>query len=84
MKRSLSLPPALAPRGLSRAEAAAYIGVGVTKFDEMVTDGRMPRSKHIDGRRVWDRLKLDMAFAELPGDEENGLNPWDEFTQERI
>jgi excisionase family DNA binding protein len=39
-----------APRGLSRDEAARYIGVGTTKFDEMVADGRMPRPKRIDGR----------------------------------
>ena len=56
------LPPSLAPRGLSRVQAAEYIGVGATKFDEMVGDGRMPRPKRIDGRTVWDRIKLDEAF----------------------
>ena len=50
---------------------AAYIGVGATKFDEMVKDGRMPQPRTIDGRLVWDRLELDVAFAALPhrGDE---------------
>ena len=71
MKRLLSLPPTLPPRGLSRNEAAAYIGVGATKFDEMVNDGRMPQPKLIDGRRLWDRHKVDIAFGNLPGDEEN-------------
>jgi len=71
-----SLPLSLAPRGLSRAQAAEYIGVGVTKFDEMVDDGRMPKPKRIDGRSVWDRMKLDEAFAAL--DDEVGLrNEWD-------
>jgi predicted DNA-binding transcriptional regulator AlpA len=56
------------PRGLSREEAARYIGVGATKFDEMVRDGRMPRGKRIDARVVWDRLKLDAAFTDLPED----------------
>jgi predicted DNA-binding transcriptional regulator AlpA len=56
------LPLSLAPRGLSRVQAAEYIGVGVTKFDEMVDNGRMPRPKRIDGRLVWDRLKLDEAL----------------------
>lgn len=60
------LPASLPPRGLSREEAAAYIGIGATKFDEMVVDGRMPRPKRIDGRKVWDRLRLDSAFAALP------------------
>lgn len=32
-------------RGLSREEAAMYVGVGSTKFDEMVNDGRMPKPK---------------------------------------
>jgi predicted DNA-binding transcriptional regulator AlpA len=49
-----------------REEAAAYIGVGVTKFDQMVSDGRMPRPKRIDGRCVWDRVAVDRAFAALP------------------
>ena len=63
------------PRGLSREEAARYVGVGTTKFDEMVTDGRMPRPKRIDGRLVWDRLKLDAAFSDLPDDDR--ANPLD-------
>jgi len=70
------LPPSLAPRGLSRVQAAEYIGVGVTKFDEMVGDGRMPRPKRIDGRNVWDRIKLDEAFAALE-DEAGQKNEWD-------
>ena len=71
-----SLPLSLAPRGLSRVQAAEYIGVGVTKFDEMVDDGRMPRPKRIDGRNVWDRIKLDEAFAALE-DEAGQKNEWD-------
>jgi predicted DNA-binding transcriptional regulator AlpA len=64
-----ALPPSLAPRGLSRVQSAEYIGIGVTKFDEMVADGRMPRPKRIDGRTVWDRVKLDESFAALAEDE---------------
>lgn len=68
-------PIAYPPRGMSREEAARYIGVGSTKFDEMVADGRMPRPTRIDGRVVWDRLKLDMAFSDLPDD--TRVNPLD-------
>jgi excisionase family DNA binding protein len=50
---------------MGRDEAARYIGVSATKFDELVEDGRMPQPKKIDGRVVWDRLRLDMAFSEL-------------------
>lgn len=53
------------PRGLCREEAAYYVGVGTTKFDQMVEDGRMPRGKRIDGRVVWDRIQLDAAFSEI-------------------
>jgi predicted DNA-binding transcriptional regulator AlpA len=59
-------PLAYPPRGMSRDEAARYIGVGVTKFDEMVADRRMPRPKRVDGRVIWDRLKIDAAFTDLP------------------
>ena len=60
------LPLSLAPRGLSRVEAAAYIGVSAALFDAMVEDGRMPSPKIINARRVWDRRKLDLAFEGLP------------------
>ena len=69
------LPLSLAPRGLSRVQSALYVGTGTTKFDELVTDGRMPKPKRIDGRTIWDRLALDEAFAALPSDED--ANPWD-------
>jgi len=73
-----SLPLSLAPRGLSRVQAAEYIGVGVTKFDEMVSDGRMPKPKRIDGRNVWDRMQMDEAFAAL--DDAGGpKNDWDDL-----
>lgn len=55
-------------RGLQRLEAAMYICVGVTKFDEMVADGRMPGPRRIDGRKVWDIRELDLAFDALPKD----------------
>ena len=64
------LPASLAPRGLSRAQAAAYIGVSASLFDEMVKDGRMPKPTQINARRVWDRYKLDEAFATLPDERE--------------
>lgn len=60
------------PRGLSRAAAAHYLGIGTTTFDGLVKDGVMPKPKTIGARRVWDRHKLDAAFDELPGDEDAG------------
>ena len=53
-------------RGLSRVEAAMYIGISASKFDELVRDGRLPGPKRIDGRKVWDvlatRSGLQFAF----------------------
>lgn len=69
------------PRGMSRDEAARYIGVGVTKFDEMVSDGRMPRPKRVDGRVIWDRLRVEAAFSDLPDDKK--ANQWDRMLEAR-
>ena len=62
--------------GLSRAEAAEYIGVGVSLFDQMVADGRMPKPKLINSRKVWQRQRLDQAFAELPEEGQESSSPW--------
>lgn len=71
------LPPPTR-RGLSRVESADYVGVGTSKFDAMVADGRMPKPKKIDGRRVWDVRALDQFFDLLPGGDESDHNPWDD------
>ena len=65
MPRYDALPASLPPRGLAREAAAQYVGVGPTKFDNMVGDGRMPRPVRIDGRVVWDIRALDHAFDAL-------------------
>ena len=62
-------------RGLSRVEAAIYLGISPTKFDELVDDGRMPRSHLIDSRKVWDIHELDLFFDALPRDHGDG-NSW--------
>lgn len=59
-----TLPAGCMPRGLSRVQAAEYVGVGVTKFDEMVRDRRMPSPKRIDELRIWDRFQLQYSVAE--------------------
>lgn len=70
------LPASCPPRGLSRVEAARYVGVSPSLFDAMVQDGRMPKPKPMNARRVWDRLRLDAAFDALPDDEERAAKRW--------
>ncbi|MFC3227382.1 helix-turn-helix transcriptional regulator [Marinibaculum pumilum] len=68
------------PFGLDRTQAATYLGVGVTTFDEMVGDGRMPPPREIGRRRLWPRPLLEAAFLQLPGGDLDGgaPNPWDD------
>lgn len=68
-RRGDTLPRSLPPLGLSREIASAFIDVSPTKFDQMVADGRMPKPKQIDSRRVWDRRKVEKAFGLLPGND---------------
>lgn len=75
-KRQDALPRSLPPIGLSRETAAAFIDVSPSKFDEMVKDGRMPKPKHIDSRRVWSRTAVEKKFAALPGDEDDQDDEW--------
>ncbi|GAA0030215.1 hypothetical protein BROWWM01_43470 [Bradyrhizobium ottawaense] len=68
------------PRGLSRDEAARYVGVNNTTFDRMVQAGWMPRPKRVFSRLIWDRLQLDAAFTDLS---EQPANPLDRIFANR-
>lgn len=54
-----------APRGMSRGEAARYIGASAGTFDVLVQQGHMPKPTQIGNSKVWDRIKLDAAFSLL-------------------
>ncbi|MEO1678011.1 MAG: hypothetical protein AAFU80_07610 [Pseudomonadota bacterium] len=69
-------------RGLNRVQAAGYVGVGSSKFDQTVSDGRMPQPVKIDGRRLWDVRALDRAFDELGGGIQSETNPWDKDNED--
>jgi predicted DNA-binding transcriptional regulator AlpA len=73
-RRADVLPSSLPPRGLSRVQAAAYIGVSPSTFDKMVADGTMPSPKKMRGRVVWDRKRVDWCFDAF---DDSGENPWD-------
>lgn len=65
------------PRGLSRVEAARYIGVSPTTFDRLVAEKKMPAPKEIGTRRVFDRTQVDRAFEALGDSRDDGSNEWD-------
>jgi hypothetical protein len=86
MTRPPDYAQSLAPRGVSRSEAAAYLGIGTTLFDALVRNNLMPKPKAIFSRRVWDVRELDKAFAELPEADDpvqakgaEGANPYDDL-----
>lgn len=82
------LPPSLPPVGVNREQAAALIGVSATLFDRMISDGLMPDSRVVYGRRVWDVAEVVEAFRALPHrsvvvDAANDQrNPWDDEEEE--
>ena len=76
-QRISSLPLSLSPRGLSRIQAAEYVGLSTTLFDDFISDGRMPEPRKANTRNLWDRYELDMAFDALPKKRED--NPWDQI-----
>jgi hypothetical protein len=63
-------------RGLNREEAAEYVGIGVTMFDELVGEGTLPQPIHLRSRKVWDIKVLDLALDRLSAQPMGG-NPWD-------
>jgi excisionase family DNA binding protein len=71
------LIPAHERIGLSCQEAAELIGVSASLFTQMVQDGRMPGPKLINSRRVWSRVKIEKAFAELPEEEPSATDKWE-------
>ena len=64
----------LPPRGMSRAQAAAYVGVAPGTFDRMVDDGLIPpplalfsRDEKPIRRQLWDRKAIDLYLDRLSG-----------------
>jgi hypothetical protein len=64
MSRSLSRirPQALPRRGLSREEAAMYLGISASPFNEMRSTDQIESPRQIKGRKLLDIRDLDTAF----------------------
>ena len=79
-----SVLPLPVRRGLSRVEAADYINVSPSKFDQLVKDGSMPQALKIGTRSIWDVRRIDDAFDRLPVQDGGGLiveqdDGWDDY-----
>ena len=60
--------PGVIARGLSRLDAAAYVGVSPVTFDKLVADGIIPAPVKLRGRKVYDRFRIDAdVFGDLTG-----------------
>ena len=66
MSRALSKIRPVPRRGLSREEAAVYLGISSTTFDELRKRGVVDLPRVIGGRKLWDIRDLDVAFDSLP------------------
>lgn len=57
-----------APAGLSRSEAAAYVGISPSFFDDMVANGQMPLPLPLGRRRnIWNVRALEISLDKLAG-----------------
>ena len=65
LQDALSYPPRL----MRAQRASAYLGLGTSTFLRLVSEGVLPKPKHIRGVVAWDRLTLD-AYVDGIGDDE--------------
>jgi predicted DNA-binding transcriptional regulator AlpA len=65
MPKYADMPPNLAPRLVRREVAATYLGISPSKFSELESAGRVPKSKRIDGCVLWDVRALDRMIDAL-------------------
>ncbi|WP_240705138.1 helix-turn-helix transcriptional regulator [Pacificoceanicola onchidii] len=66
--------PSTPKRGLTRNEAAYYIGVSVKTFDRLVQQRVMPKPIKKFSRAIWDLNALDNAFERFAATDDE--NPW--------
>lgn len=69
--RTARLPPGLTPRYLSRAEAAAFVGVSVDTFNREVALGWWPPPRRRGAKTT--RLTWDIRALEIAADRAAGI-----------
>lgn len=63
--QSILVDIGISPRGLSEAQAAAYVGLSLTQFLSEVRRGRFSRPQYYGRRKVFDRHALDRDLDRL-------------------
>jgi hypothetical protein len=74
-RRQSAIRPILR-RGLSRVEAAMYLGISASKFDELRKNGRIGPAKVLDGRKLFGVEMLDEFFDALPDEDHEKSDDW--------
>ena len=62
-------------RGLRRHEAANYLGVSPSLFDQLIVENKMPKPIKLRACSVWDVHELDVSFDAMKAND-NEVNPW--------
>jgi hypothetical protein len=63
-------------RGLSRVEAAMYLGISPSKFDELRKGDRIGPAKILDCRKLFDIAMLDKFFEALADERDDADDDW--------
>jgi hypothetical protein len=63
-------------RGLSRVEAAIYLGISPSKFDELRKGSQIGPAKVIGTRKLFDVEMLDQFFDALPDENHDTAEDW--------
>jgi excisionase family DNA binding protein len=63
-------------RGLTRVEAAMYLGISPSKFDELRHSGQIGPAKIIGSRLLFDVYLLDEYFDALPEEVNQVTEEW--------
>lgn len=72
----------IAPRVLTREQAAAYCGLSVRGFSEWIKTGRLPGP--IRGTIRWDKKAIDAALDQASGINPTiGTSPYDQWKASR-
>jgi hypothetical protein len=63
-------------RGLSRVEAAMYLGISPSKFDQLRQANRIAPAKVLDGRLIFTVERLDEFLDALPDENHETAEDW--------